>query len=293
MSVQSPIQWFGGKAKRAPRLLALFPPHHTYVEPFGGAASLLLAKSPSPVEIYNDINSGCVNFFRVLRDEEGYKKLRHKAVYTPYSREEFCYCRDTWQGCEDPVERAYRWYVMVRQSFAGQGKGWGATRIASAGGMSERTHAWVAATERLGTVHERLRCVQIEHNDFRAVLRAYDTPQTLFYCDPPYIPETRRSGTYAFEMSMEDHSDLVTVLLGLRGKVLLSGYQHPLYAPLEDAGWRRVDFQFACNLGAHTSNVGAPGKRYVPQLRRTESVWISPNADIGWQPSVPAKEEEP
>ena len=116
--LRSPIWYVGGKGMMVQKLLHYIPPHRTYVEVFGGGASLLFAKEPSPVEVYNDIDSGVVNFFRVLRDKEKFKKFYEKVVLTPYSREEHYYCRNTWRDCADDIERAYRWFVMVRQGFA-------------------------------------------------------------------------------------------------------------------------------------------------------------------------------
>ncbi len=68
--LRSPILWFGGKGNMVAKILPLFPPHRIYVEPFGGGASLLMAKAPAPVEVYNDLDSGLVNLFRVLTAAE-------------------------------------------------------------------------------------------------------------------------------------------------------------------------------------------------------------------------------
>ena len=95
MELRSPVRWYGGKGNMVKKLLKLIPEHKIYVEVFGGGASLLFAKEPSPIEIYNDIDEGLVNFFRVLRDPEKFGKFYAKAVLTPYSRAEFYYCRDT------------------------------------------------------------------------------------------------------------------------------------------------------------------------------------------------------
>lgn len=91
--MKSPISWFGGKYYLAHKIIKLFPPHSIYVEPFGGAAHVLFAKEPSPVEVYNDIDSGLVNFFRVLRDPKSFGELALLCSLTPYSREEYYYFR--------------------------------------------------------------------------------------------------------------------------------------------------------------------------------------------------------
>lgn len=258
------------------KLLPLIPSHRIYVEPFGGGASLLFAKEPSLVEVYNDIDSGLVNFFRVLRDPIKFDRLLKLASLTPYSREEYEYCRDTWNACEDDVERAYRWYVVVRMSFNGN-HSWSYNVTASSRGMAEATSRWLSAIDRLPAVHERIMRVQIEHDDFRRILERYDTPETFFYLDPPYIPETRRGGKYKHELTEDDHRDLVSLLLNLQGMAMLSGYAHEIYTPLEEAGWKRIDFETTCHAAGRTRQTGILGKgAAMRKQKRVESVWLCP-----------------
>lgn len=276
MRLRSPIRWFGGKGEMVVRLLPLLPPHSIYVEPFGGGASLLFAKEPSPVEVYNDLDSGLVNFFRVLRDSQKFARFYHLATLTPYSREEYYFCRETWEDCEDEVERAYRWFVVARGSFSGRfGSGWAYTVSASS---AKQTSKWISILGMLPAIHGRMMQVQIEHDDFARIIERYDAPETLFYLDPPYIAETRRSGGYKHEMSIDDHKRLVEMLLNIKGKALLSGYKHDIYEPLEQAGWERRDFETACHAAGRTRGTGILGQG-AAKLRqaRVESVWISPH----------------
>src|SRR5690349_9525748 len=85
--VRPPVKWHGGKHRLASRITALFPPHNTYVEPFGGAASVLLNKEPSPVEVYNDLDERVSRLFWVLREQGD--ELRRRLILTPYSEVEF------------------------------------------------------------------------------------------------------------------------------------------------------------------------------------------------------------
>ena len=262
------------------KLLPLFPQHHTYVEPFGGGASLLFAKLPAPVEVYNDLDSGLIEFFRVLRDPAQFARLHRMVEATPVSREEYDRCRDTWQDCDDPVERAYRWYVVARMSFGGRfGAGWGSNVTASRCGMAATCSKWLSIIELLPQIHARLMRVQIEHADWRVILDRYDTPRTLFYLDPPYVHGTRTDTRYACEMTDADHADLVDVLLGIRGKAILSGYDHEIYAPLEAAGWVCHDWETACSAAGRTRASGIQGEGSALAMQaRTESAWISPRA---------------
>ena len=119
MGVRPPITFFGSKAKLARRIIALFPAHHTYVEPFAGSAAVLLAKEPSEVEVFNDPNADLVNLSRVLRDPILFQQLRDSAESTLYARAEFDLAGVM---TEEPVERARRYLVRQRQSRGGLGQ---------------------------------------------------------------------------------------------------------------------------------------------------------------------------
>lgn len=111
--------WFGGKSspKIHKALIALMPPHTHYVEPFGGGASILLDKEPARVEVYNDVNRGLVNFFRVVADADYFARFLARVSMLPVSRVLYEEHARTWAGIGEPVEQAVRWYYVARQSF--------------------------------------------------------------------------------------------------------------------------------------------------------------------------------
>lgn len=118
--------------------------------------------------------------------------------------------------------------------------------------------------------------MQLDNRDFRRVILAYDKPDTFFYMDPPYVPDTRKSGDYRYEMNVQDHVDLVEQLLNVAGKVLLSGYDTELYRPLEDAGWERREFAVTCSAAARTKTSGLQGKGNVTKKQqRIEVIWAN------------------
>lgn len=280
--MKSAFVWFGGKANFAPKLLPLLPAHHTYVEPFGGAASLLFAKPPSPIEVYNDLDGGLVNFWRVMRTPALFEEFQRVVALTPFSREEFEQAAAEWATADDPIEKARLWYVAAQQSFSGEhGHSWSYCRTESRGGMSRSVLRWLATVERLPEIYTRWMQVQVENDPFQAIIPRYDTPETLFYCDPPYVTETRRSGKYNQEMTDEDHAALVGALLAIKGKALLSGYLHPVYEPLEQNGWRRIDFPVTSSAAGRTRNTGLLGAGAAKDQKRVECVWLSPNIDTG------------
>jgi DNA adenine methylase len=244
-----------------------------------GLVCFLLAKKPSPVEVYNDLNSGLINFFRVLRDPVKFEFFRELVSLTPHSREEYYHCWNTWEDCKNDIERAYKWYVITRMGFGGHfGSGWGFDVTSSSRGMAEICSNRLSAIEMLPEIHRRIMRVQIEHRDFRFCIKPYDTQDTFFYLDPPYVPDTRRGGKYKHEMTIRDHEDLIDMLLSIKGKAMLSGYRHEVHEPLEKAGWRRLDFETACFAVGKTRATGILGKGSAMKMQpRIESVWLSPN----------------
>jgi len=280
--LRGPIYWFGGKGAMLSKIVPILEaiPHKRYCEPFGGGGWVLIAKRPVEVETYNDIDHGLVNLFRVLASEEMFEKFYRRVALLPYSRELFYEYRQTWEAQADPVERAARWFYVASQSFAGDfGQSWGSVVSASTRSMATTTSNWLSRLDRLPKIHARLARVQIECADWRVVLERYDTHETLFYLDPPYIPETRKSGRYNHELSIDDHKCLVERLLSLRGVAALSGYKHEVYQPLDQAGWRRLEWQVSCYAAARTRETGIQGEGAGFRMQpRTECLWLSPRA---------------
>lgn len=253
------LRWHGGKWLLAPWIISYFPPHRVYVEPFGGAASVLLRKRRSYSEVYNDLDDDVVNLFRVLRSPEA-PALIESLSLTPFARGEF---KQAYEPTDDPMERARR---LVVRSFMGFGSN-GHARLTGFRSNSNRTGTtpardWQNFPEALSAVVERLRGVVVEHRDAAECMWQHDGPRTLHYVDPPYMAETRDAGPdYRHELAPEDHADLLAALRGLTGMVVLSGYPSTLYdEALPD--WQRVERRAL-----------ADGAR-----ERTEVLWLNPAA---------------
>jgi len=274
--------WFGGKA--APKihkaLMSMMPPHTRYVEPFGGGASLLLNKDPAEVEVYNDVNRGAVNFFRIVSDPEFFAKFMTRVSMLPVSRELYEEHARTWAGLHDPIEQAVRWYYVARQSFGGLfGNSWASVTESSSRGMAQTAAAWQSALDALPKIHARMQRVQIECSDWSVVLERYAGPGWLAYCDPPYVLGARRAGGYAHELQDKDHSRMIQELLRYKGAVMLSGYDSALYLPLKEADWDMQTVEVVCSAAGCTkaSGLKGAGKRKERQAR-IECVWRNPEA---------------
>jgi len=262
-AVRPPFSVIGGKVRMLPRLLMLLPKHRYYIEVFGGTGALLLAKQRSHMEVYNDMNSGFVDMYRIIRDTGTFTQFKQMINWVPYSKEEWEQSKNWNNLPRGSIERAVAFFAFMSMGFYGrQETGTFFARGLSKGTVSPRVYA--NALSRLSQIHQRFQGVLIDHERFEKIIPRYDRPEALFYCDPPYIPTVRKTmGNYKFEMTIKEHKLLIEMLLACKGKVMLSGYANKTYNQLEQKGFERYDF-------AHT----ASGKGGLYK-KRMESVWIN------------------
>jgi DNA adenine methylase len=230
--MKPPFAYYGGKTVLAQRIVAQLPPHHHYVEPFGGSLAVLLAKPPSAMETVNDLDGDLMLFFRMLRDRP--EKLIRACALTPHSRGE----HDASYNHEDcdELERARRTWVTLSQGRAGVLRRTGWRHYIDPAGSSASMPDYLAAyVDRMGAVAERLAGVSLECRPALDVISRYGAePDVLLYVDPPYLGSTRGWGNnYRREMRGDDeHRELAEALHAARAAVVLSGYHSPLYTEL-------------------------------------------------------------
>lgn len=229
--MKAPFAYYGGKMGLAPKIASLFPPHHTYIEPFFGSGAVLCAKPRSTHEIVNDLDGALVAFWRCLRDQPD--ELERLCLLTPHARDEFD-AADLDDESVGDLERARRFWCRVNQSFAktaGRRTGWSITTTRNQsvqGSVLNRV-------ERFGRVAERMIGVSIENCDAAGLVRRLATADTVIYADPPYVAKSRNSSgsDYRFDMGGADaHVDLADALRSTDATVFLSGYHSDLYDDL-------------------------------------------------------------
>lgn len=271
-ALTQPLKWHGGKYYLRTWIVGLMPPHLHYVEPFFGGGGVLLARDPErdwmssgdqklPAalkggsEVANDLHGELINFWRVLQKPEDFEAFRQRIELTPFSQVEFedalssnpntSTVSEKIDTSASRIERAVRFFILARQSRQGLMKDFATlSRNRTRGRINEQVNAWLGVIEGLPDVHQRLRNVVILNQSACDVIRKQDGANTLFYCDPPYVHETRSTtGEYAFEMTEAQHRELLDVLAGITGKFMLSGYPSNLYRHWEvQHGWNRHEF---------------------------------------------------
>ncbi len=278
------VNWYGGKGRVIQKLLPLIPKTPVYVEAYGGAASIMANLRQRKCEVYNDLDGRLINIFRVLQNPEQRERLLDRLRHTPYSFDEFCLALEQRKS-DDPVEAAWGFFVSQNQGFGGKAgtKGnWGrafSTKSSSVR-MAETCSRWLSRKASLDAIIARFERVQIDHRCALKCIRYWDSDDTTFYLDPPYAAETRAdNNVYAHEAEDSHHEKLVKLILGAKGAVVLSGYDTPLYAPLDAEGWRRIEFQTACHAAGRTRNSGLQGEgNAMAKVGRAEVVWLNPKA---------------
>lgn len=272
------FRYHGSKFRLSPWVHQHLPAHHVYVEPFGGAAGVLLTKPRSYSEVYNDLDGDVVNLFRVLQDPALRERLVEVCLLTPYARSEFDLA---WEQTTDPVDRARRLLIRAQMGFgsAGATKGKTGFRIDSQRAYGTAQQLWSRFPDGLAAVGERFTGVLIENRPALEVMQQHDSAQTLHYVDPPYMHSARvmaagKAGYYRHEMTEADHVSLLSALRSLAGMVVVSGYRTDLYdAALSD--WKLVETTARISAGRGCTT-------------RTECMWISPSAQqTARQPTLP------
>jgi DNA adenine methylase len=221
--ITSPIIRIGGKSSIAHKIVAIMPKHRMYVDVFGGAGHILFAKpkESSVVEVFNDKSQDIVNLFECIKTRPF--ELRKNIAAMPCSRAYFNKLKSLPMST-DKIERAARFFYIVRNSFYGDGRsGWRASTKNNASKTLQRI------ANELYFLSERLKYVTLECHDWKYILRKYDNENTLFYVDPPYIIRGKPHGLYDLPFSKRDGRELAKRLHMIKGMGIVSHYENALY----------------------------------------------------------------
>lgn len=244
--MRTPITYYGGKQTLAARIVELIPSHNLYCEPFFGGGAVFFTKPKSEVEVINDINGEVINFFKVVKKRQ--VELEKEIKATLHSRELFKKARVVYENPElfDEVKRAWAFWTLTNQGFAGMVTSWGFGKTPS----KERTLKKKREAFSVKEYGERLSAVQIECNDALKVIDRCDAKDTFFYIDPPYFNSDQ--GHYG-GYTKEDYVRLLEKLRKIKGKFLLSSYPSAeLRAYSRKYKWKSTSVKKAVAVTKHT-----------------------------------------
>lgn len=273
--MKMPFSYPGGKGEMLDKILPFLPYGSGYGEPFGGSGVVLLNREPSKLEVFNDRYSGVTCFFRVVRDREKYPLFMERINATLHSREEFIWCKKTWRTCEDEIERAARWYYMIRFAVNGKHQSTFGRATSPIVRFADRLHKSLPL---FGPVHYRLHTVTMENQDWRQCIDDYDQKGFVWYLDPTYLDSS--PGTYEHELSLSDHVELISRVSHMSTFVAVSSYDSPQTRKVYDkAGiWDEVltwDRTTTALTQAFTDTNSLAAKETTNDRKKvTEMLWI-------------------
>jgi len=264
------ICYYGGKQKISSKIIEHIPPHTVYVEPFCGGCAVMfekglpkMNKSEEYREVINDINQQLITMFRQLQNNIN---LEYRLKNTLYSRDEYNEAKQINKNPEKYNEEDIAWafFVNIHMSFAtklngGFGIGLYGPNLAS---------KWKKKTDIIKDIRKRLEFCTVENDNAINIIKRYDSPQTFFYCDPPY-PNTEQ-GHYS-GYTLKDYKDLLNILNNIQGSFILSCYA----TGLEPETWKKIDFKTFCTAsGSGKIRTGKQKKTGKILDERIESIWI-------------------
>lgn len=267
--LRAPFKYSGSKFSNLKIILENLPYNKSYIEVFGGSGVVLLNRRLSETECFNDRYSGVVAFYRCIRNDLKLKQLLDRLHLTIPSREEWQWCKDTWE-CDwlDDVERAARWYYMMQLSFSGIGRTFG--RETKTRNQYTRIRNSLAL---FPYVHERFKNVMVDNQDWRDCIHDYDRPEAVFYLDPPYIDS--HQGSYSCNMSIEDHREMLNTIFNSKGFFALSGYPNEIY---NGYPWSNIIEYYDLNRlsppNLDTNNKGDHDDSITKKVTIKECLWI-------------------
>jgi len=190
----------------------------TLVEVFGGGGvvSAFAPRDVFNIIVYNDKDELVYNFFKILKEKS--KELMIELIFTPFSRkvhDEFQQAvkMGGYRNMSD-VEKAVLFFYLHMTSHASAI--YGGFKVAK-NVRTSRSKVYLRKIASLTDIAKKWIDVVLENKDFREIIALYDSPNTVFYCDPPFISRD----FYRLGFTHRDMKTLLDMLAKIRGKFVL------------------------------------------------------------------------
>lgn len=257
--MKTPISYYGGKQRLVPEILKLIPSHKQYVEPFTGGGAVFFAKPPSDAEVINDLDNRLVNFYRVLKTKDKFIKLQEMIKATLHSESDYNRA-DKIISSEITCEIEYAWALWMQTNLSFSFILGGSFAFCNDDRTCKATNNKKNAFN--DQYVKRLERTEIFCRDAINLIKLKDTPDTFFYCDPPYVSSD--CGHYS-GYTTENFTELLEVLTNIKGQFLMSSYPENIL----------MDYRkrFCWNTKDIIKQVGVTGKRETPKYKTECLTW--------------------
>jgi DNA adenine methylase len=248
--MKTPISYYGGKQLLVKTILPLMPEHICYAEPFFGGGAVFFAKTPSKVEVINDINGYVINFYKVLK--QNYNELKELLDITLHSRQEYNNAKEIYNNPNnyDDIKKAWSFWVLTQQSYGSKfNGGWGYNV-----GINTNSNKIKNKIDNFSLEYsDRLRLTQIECNNAIKVIKNIDRENSFFYCDPPYYNSD--CGTYK-GYTIDEYDLLLKTLSNIKGKFLLSSYPSDILERYKNKNkWNQIEIKKIKNMSLNCNEL--------------------------------------
>lgn len=220
--VRGPMTYAGSKYDSLKFIMDKIPYRKVFVDVFGGGGTVTLNRKPSKLDVFNDRHSGITAFYKCIQNREKLDRLIEILEHLPHSREMHSTFMKEWGDEEDDVMRAAKFYYVVQVSFGGLCRTYGRAVDPKSASQVQKARSNI---KHFDYIHQRFKDVQIENLDWRMMFKDYDSADTVFYLDPPYVG----CNIYDFRMSNAEHEEMCHRAFECEGFVALSGYENKIY----------------------------------------------------------------
>lgn len=267
----------GGKSKSVPHILPHLPKGKGWGEVFCGSAVITMSREISPFEIINDRDGEIANFYKMLQQHGD--EMISRLEYVVHSRGLW----EEWKKnpSDEPLLRAIQWYYVHCYSFGQLGRNFGRDSKPTPNTMSGKIRNKLPLLEK---INDRLSRVLIEKLDWEEIVNTYDSPEMVWYFDPPYL--NVHLSTYKYEMTKEDHIDMCDRIMRMKGFVALSGYDNDVYSKYKWDKKHTWETSVQIQPAAYTEGNGRAGWEGTMKGRgeaATECLWIKWNQFREWK----------
>ena len=241
MALKAPFGWVGGKHYVARQIIPFIPPHHLYVEVFGGGLSLFYQKEMSKCEIVNDINDELINLHLCIKNKPETLTLYLENMVK--SKTLFEAIKDKKIQPKNDIEQAAFTFYIINNSFGSNQRSFHHFFHKS---HPERNHLLRNHIKDFKKYSKRMKYVVLENRSFERLIPSVDSSGTFFYCDPPYVGTENYYKNCSF--GEKEHKKLREVLGKIQGKFILSYNDNDFIRELyKDFFIKNISVQYCMN----------------------------------------------
>jgi DNA adenine methylase len=253
-------------------ILKYFPKKYDlYIEPFGGAYSVGL-KQKCRNEIYNDLNKNVYAVFKVLSDRNLFNQFKHECDLVHYSEDLRLEFKERLKKDNNLslVKRAFYFFYVSRSSM--NGIGGFSMNVIIRRNMSKSVSDMLSVIDNLEQFHQRLSSIIVcNKNGIELINKYAEHDGVFFYCDPPYVWDTRTKCRYEKDMDNINQIKFINTILNYKNtKFLISGYKNKLYKRLEDNGFKRADFKSPSVKKNGSNFIESLWYNYIPVIKEVD-----------------------